>query len=151
MLMCTTAKGPKVFFFSVMMSCLTVSLHADPASFYPFFWGYSYELGEGKGSCFNFNLPLVHGTKDKEYLKTLNTALDCIAQFSLQAMVITLGLDAYEGDTYKGLDISTGGFEKIASEIAKLNLPTVLVQEGDYLPDELGNNLNSFLGGFKNG
>jgi len=130
---------------------LTVSLHADPASFYPFFWGYSHELGEGKGSGFNFNFPLVHGTKDEEYLKTLNTALDRIAQFSPQAMVIALGLDAYEGDPYKGLGISTGGFEKIASEIAKLNLPTVLVQEGGYLSDALGDNLNSFLGGFENG
>ena len=130
---------------------LTVSLHVDPASFYPFFWGYSHELGEGKGSGFNFNFPLVHGTKDEEYLKTLNTALDRIAQFSPQAMVIALGLDAYEGDPYKGLGISTGGFEKIASEIAKLNLPTVLVQEGGYLSDALGDNLNRFLGGFENG
>ena len=94
---------------------------------------------------------MVHGTKDEEYLKTLNTALDRIAQFSAQAMVIALGLDAYEGDPYKGLGISTGGFEEIASEIAKLNLPTVLVQEGGYLSDALGDNLNRFLGGFENG
>ena len=58
---------------------------------------------------------------------------------------------SYEGDPYKGLGISTGGFEKIASEIAKLNLPTVLVQEGGYLSDALGDNLNRFLGGFENG
>ena len=94
---------------------------------------------------------MVHGTKDEEYLKTLNTVLDRIAQFSPQAMVIALGLDAYEGDPYKGLGISTRGFEKIALEIAKLNLPTVLVQEGGYLSDALGDNLNSFLGGFENG
>jgi len=150
MLMYTTATGPKVFFYQ-RDDVLTVSLHADPASFYPFFWGYSHELGEGKGSGFNFNFPLVHGTKDEEYLKTLNMALDRIAQFSPQAMVIALGLDAYEGDPYKGLGISTGGFEKIASEIAKLNLPTVLVQEGGYLSDALGDNLNRFLGGFENG
>ncbi len=94
---------------------------------------------------------MVHGTKDEKYLKTLHTALDRIVQFSPQAMVIALGLDAYEGDPYKGLGISTGGFEKIASEIAKLNLPTVLVKEGGYLSDALGVNLNRFLGGFENG
>ena len=94
---------------------------------------------------------MVHGTKDKEYLQTLKAALDHIYEFSPQAMVLALGLDAYEGDPYNGLGISTEGFEKIASEIAKLNLPTVLVQEGGYLSDALGDNLNRFLGGFENG
>ena len=130
---------------------MTVSLHADPVSFYPFFWGYTHEIGSGKGSGNNFNFPLVHGTKDEEYLQTLKAALDHISEFSPQAMVIALGLDAYEGDPYKGLGISTGGFEKISSEIAKLNFPTVLVQEGGYLSNALGDNLNSFLGGFENG
>ena len=94
---------------------------------------------------------MVHGTKDKEYLQTLKAALDHISEFSPQAMVIALGLDTYECDPFNGLGISTGGFEKIASEIAKLNLPTVLVQEGGYLSDALGENLNKFLGGFENG
>ena len=66
-------------------------------------------------------------------------------------MVNALRLDAYEGDLYKGLGLSTGGLKKIASEIAKLNLLTVLVQEGGYLSDALGKNLNSFLGCFENG
>jgi len=66
-------------------------------------------------------------------------------------MVIALGLDAYERDPYKGLGISTLGFSKIASEIAKLKLPTIFVQEGGYLSDALGDNLNRFLGGFENG
>ena len=94
---------------------------------------------------------MVHGTKDKEYQQTLKAALDHNNEFSPQAMVLALGLDAYEGDPYNGLCISTEGFEKIASEIAKLNLPTVLVQEGGYLSDALGDNLNSFLCGFENG
>ncbi len=28
---------------------LTVSVHADPAHFYPFFWGYANETGEDAG------------------------------------------------------------------------------------------------------
>ena len=28
---------------------LTVSIHADPIRFYPFFWGYSNEIGENEG------------------------------------------------------------------------------------------------------
>ena len=37
---------------------LTVSLHADPERFYPFFWGYASERGEGPGLGSNLNLPL---------------------------------------------------------------------------------------------
>lgn len=130
---------------------LTVSLHADTANFYPFFWGYSHELGDAQGTGFNYNFPLDHGTNDEEYLQTLKTALERITEFSAQAMVIALGLDAYKGDPYKGLGVSTQGFAKIAAEIAKLKLPTVLIQEGGYLSEALGDNLNSFLSGFENG
>ncbi len=37
----------------------------------------------------------------------------------------------------------------MASMLAALNLPTVIVQEGGYLCDELGDNLHSFLSGFE--
>ncbi len=55
---------------------LTVSLHADPVRFYPFFWGHGHERGEGAGRGCNLNLPLARGTGDDEYLKTLETAFD---------------------------------------------------------------------------
>ena len=64
------------------------------------------------------------------------------------ALVIALGLDGYEGDPFGGLRISTEGFARIAERAAGLQLPTVLVQEGGYLCDDLGRNLESFLGGF---
>ncbi|TIR69940.1 MAG: histone deacetylase family protein, partial [Mesorhizobium sp.] len=35
---------------------LTVSLHADPVRFYPFFWGHADERGEGAGLGYNLNL-----------------------------------------------------------------------------------------------
>ena len=127
----------------------TISLYADPVSFYPFFWGYSHEIGSGKDSGYNFNFPLVHDTKDEKYLQTLKEALINVIEFSPQAMVIALGLDAYGGDPYKGLGIITLGFSEIASEIAKLKLPTILVQEGGYMSDALGENLISFLNGFE--
>ena len=62
--------------------------------------------------------------------------------------VVALGLDAFEGDPFGGLSVSTPGFARIAEAIAKLRLPTVIVQEGGYLCDELGDNLTSFLTGF---
>jgi acetoin utilization deacetylase AcuC-like enzyme len=41
-------------------------------------------------------------------------------------------------------------FHAIAAKIAGLGLPTVLVQEGGYLSDDLGRNLNQFMAGFEN-
>ena len=39
----------------------------------------------------------------------------------------------------------------LAAKIASLGLPTVLVQEGGYLSDDLGRNLVQFLDGFERG
>lgn len=131
---------------------LTVSIHADPLRFYPFFWGYAGEQGEGRGMGFNLNLPLQRGSADAGFLEALEIAIQRVRKFSAGALVIALGLDAFEGDPFGGLRVSTGGFRTIAAMIAdKLRLPTVIVQEGGYLCDELGENLNQFLRGFQGG
>ncbi len=128
---------------------LTVSIHADTERFYPFFWGQSHEHGEGRGRGYNLNLPLARGTGDDDYLKTLDIALARIAAFGADVVVIALGLDAFEGDPFKGLAITTPGFARIGAAIAGLGLPTLFVQEGGYLCDELGQNLTSTLSGFE--
>lgn len=128
---------------------LTVSIHADPVRFYPFFWGHADERGKDAGLGFNYNLPIPRGTKDAEYMPYLDRALDRIAAFAPQALVVALGLDGFEGDPFAGLGISTEGFGEIGRRIGMLNLPTVHVQEGGYLCDELGLNLKSFLSGFE--
>lgn len=128
---------------------LTVSIHADPERFYPFFWGYANERGAGPGDGYNLNLPLARGSGDEVFLAALESALASIRQFEPGALVVALGLDAFEGDPFGGLRVSTPGFGEIGRRIASaLPLPTLLVQEGGYLCDELGENLGSFLDGF---
>ena len=130
---------------------LTISIHADPVRFYPFFWGYKEENGVGDGIGFNINIPLERGTGDDDYLVALNNAIDSINNFTPDALVIALGLDAYEKDPLKGLAVTTEGFKKIGARIGDMILPTVIVQEGGYLSKELGMNLSSFLDGFTHG
>ncbi|WP_031197022.1 MULTISPECIES: histone deacetylase family protein [unclassified Mesorhizobium] len=127
---------------------LTVSLHADPVCFYPFFWGYAGERGEGAGLGYNLNLPLPHKSGDAAFLEALATALRRIRAFAPEALVVALGLDAFEGDPFGGLTVTTLGFSHIGEAIAGLRLPTVIVQEGGYLCDALGDNLTAFLTGF---
>ncbi|HEX7063215.1 MAG TPA: histone deacetylase family protein [Woeseiaceae bacterium] len=127
---------------------LTVSLHVDPTRFYPFFWGYANERGAGPGMGCNLNVPLPRGTDNDAYLQALDRALLRIRAFAPGALVVALGLDAFAGDPFQGMAITTEGFGTIAASIASLSLPTVIVQEGGYLSDALGYNLESFLRSF---
>ncbi len=127
---------------------LTVSVHADPASFYPFFQGHAHERGEGAGIGANLNLPLPKGSGDDIFLDALSHGLDRVAAFGADLLVVALGLDAHEGDPYAGLAVTTDGFERIGARLAGAELPTLLVQEGGYLNPALGRNLAAVLGAF---
>jgi acetoin utilization deacetylase AcuC-like enzyme len=128
---------------------VVVSLHGEPQSFYPFYWGYAGESGAGDGRGANFNLPLPRGAGDEEYLEHLEVGLEKIRACGASALVVSLGFDAYERDPLKWLEITTEGFRRMASAVAGLGLPTVLVQEGGYYCPDLGRNLAAFLSGFE--
>jgi acetoin utilization deacetylase AcuC-like enzyme len=128
---------------------LTVSLHADPGSYYPFFVGYAHERGAGAGLGANLNIPLPIGTGDSNYLVALERAMRTIRAFAPGALVVALGLDASEEDPLAGMKITTDGFRRIGGAIARIGLPTTLVQEGGYLSDILGTNLAAVLAGYE--
>ena len=129
---------------------LTVSLHADPIRFYPFFWGHASERGEGSGLGYNCNLPLARGSGDAPFLDALEAGIQQVRAFAPGAIVVALGLDAFEGDPFGGLKLSTPGFAKVGAALAGLDLPTVIVQEGGYVCDGLSGNLELFFNGFGN-
>ena len=135
--------------FYARSDVLTVSVHADPDNFYPFFWGHAAERGHGPGLGYNLNFPLPRHSGDEVFLTALEQGLARVRSFAPTAIVVALGLDAFEGDPFGGLAVTTQGFARIAEKIAALKLPTVMIQEGGYLCDELGANLQAFLGGFR--
>ncbi len=126
---------------------LTVSIHAHPKRFYPFFWGYAEERGRGEGEGFNLNLPLERGTALKPYCAALETALARIAGFAPDVLVLAAGLDIAADDPFRGFAIETPGFAEIGREIAALRLPMLVVQEGGYPSPSLAANLESLLTG----
>lgn len=128
---------------------LTVSIHADPMAYYPYYWGGAAETGENEGKGFNLNLPLPVGSGDNAWLKALETGLNRIQAHEPGALVIALGLDAHEADPLKGGTVTQAGFARIAGEIASLSLPTVIVQEGGYLTEHLPDNLAMFLAAYE--
>lgn len=128
---------------------LTISLHCDPADFYPFFAGHAHERGDGPGLGRNLNLPLPRGTGDNAYLASLDHALQTVKSFGADILFVALGLDGYEKDPFEGFKITTPGFARIARALGEVGLPTVIVQEGGYNCEDLGANVASFLGGFQ--
>ncbi len=127
---------------------LVVNIHADPAEKFPYFSGRAGELGEGKGRGFNVNFPLPLGTSDRTYHRVLGVALARIRRFHPEYLVVSLGYDAHEADPIGGLSLTTGYFARMARAIAGLGLPTVLVQEGGYNTNKLGEVAKTFVRGF---
>ena len=116
-----------------------------------FFWGHAHERGEGAGHGYNLNIPLPRGTGDEGFMDALTSGLAQVAAYAPGAVVIALGLDAFEGDPFGGLSVTTPGFGLMAKMLSALNLPTVIIQEGGYLCDELSENLHAFLEAYEGG
>lgn len=128
---------------------LTISVHADPNSFFPYYSGYADEIGTGPGCGYNLNLPLPHDRGDPIFLAAINQALARIAGYRPAGLVVALGLDASEHDPYGVLRVTTAGFARVAEAIARFAVPTAIVQEGGYAGPALGLNLVTFLRHFE--
>ena len=55
---------------------------------------------------------------------------------------------AHENDPLLGMQISWDGFRRAGEMIAAAGYPTVIVQEGGYLSEDLTTSLVSFMEGF---
>jgi acetoin utilization deacetylase AcuC-like enzyme len=124
------------------------SVHADPSKLFPFYFGYTDERGAGEGIECNLNLPLPFGSGDREVIAALGQARTEIEAFEPEALVVSLGFDAFVGDPIGAFRVTTQGFRGLGEWFGQMRLPTVLVQEGGYADASLGENLTSFLGGF---
>jgi acetoin utilization deacetylase AcuC-like enzyme len=127
---------------------LTLSIHADPSSYYPFYWGYAHETGEGDGRGANRNWPLPVGSGDEVWLEALDEALAAFAAFAPAVVVVALGLDVHEQDPLRGMRVSHAGLHEAGRRIGCLLQPVLLVQEGGYPQPQLRRSLEAFLSGF---
>jgi acetoin utilization deacetylase AcuC-like enzyme len=128
---------------------LTISVHADPSDYYPFFTGYEDERGNGPGEGFNLNLPLAHGTGGAAMKAAVERAGEAISKFGADALVIALGYDAHKDDPIGVLKLEASDFGTIGAQVKAMGLPTLVVQEGGYAIEAIGGCLDAFLGGFK--
>lgn len=125
------------------------SIHGDPRTEYPFFLGFADETGAGAGEDFNLNIPLARGTAFAVWRDALRLALGRVAAYGAQALVVSLGLDTYEGDPISGFQLRSDDFLRVGEDLARAGLPTVFVFEGGYAVAELGVNAVNVLEGFE--
>src|SRR5699024_1641044 len=76
---------------------LFVSLHGDPCTEFPFFLGFADETGRGAGEGCNVNYPLPSGTDYARWAQTLEDAGQRIRAYGPELLIVSLGLDTFEG------------------------------------------------------
>lgn len=125
------------------------SLHGDPLTEYPFYLGHADETGTGEGRGCNLNLPLPRGTGFTRWHDALRHALQVIAGYRIDAMVVSLGVDTFEGDPISGFQLRQDDYPRVGETLASVGWPTVLVFEGGYALAEVGVNTVNVLDGFR--
>jgi acetoin utilization deacetylase AcuC-like enzyme len=119
------------------------SIHADPQTDYPFYWGHADESG---GNI--LNVPLPRGTDWGSYAPALDRALEWLDQSSPQLMIVSYGADTHESDPISHFKLTTPDYASMSQRIQAIGVPTVILMEGGYAVEALGANVSEFLSGF---
>jgi acetoin utilization deacetylase AcuC-like enzyme len=135
--------------FYARKDVLYVSLHADPTTDFPYFLGYADETGRGEGAGCNLNLPLPQGTDWRRWSEALEHAKKAIIAHEPDALIVSLGVDTFEGDEISSFKLATPDFLRMGASLAGLRLPTVFVMEGGYGYEQIGTNTVNVLEGFE--
>ncbi|MFN5998101.1 MAG: histone deacetylase family protein [Paracoccaceae bacterium] len=130
---------------------LFISLHGRPEEEYPFLLGFTHETGAGQGEGFNLNLPMPPGTRIDAYLPALEAAAARVRAFAPDVLVLSLGVDTFDGDPVGGFCLQTPDYLRLGQVIAGLGLPTLFVMEGGYAIEPLGQNVTNVLTGYLQG
>ena len=128
---------------------LFLSLHADPAQEYPYFLGYADETGTGAGEGFTRNYPMRHGTGFDRWGEALDDALGWVRGYAPDALVVSLGVDAFKDDPISKFKLESADFTTTGRRIGALRLPTLFVMEGGYAVEPIGVNAVNVLEGFE--
>ena len=142
--------GQQVIFYQ-RSDVLTVSIHGHPRFAYPYFSGFEDEVGEGEGADFNMNLPLPEQLTSDQYLAALSKAIKRVNRFQPDHLVVCVGFDTAKGDPTGTWGLSGADFSQIGQAIGRMQLPTLLVQEGGYRTRNIGTNARNFFSGLWSG
>lgn len=127
------------------------SLHGDPRHEFPHFMGFAAETGEGPGVGTTANYPMMPGTSAQTWFVALDHAIERLRSWGADALVVSLGVDAFENDPISSFKLVTEDFTRCGNRIGAMGLPTVYCMEGGYAVAEIGTNVVNVLTGHANG
>ena len=125
------------------------SLLGDPRHAYPYFIGYADEVGIGAGEGANLNLPMPAGTGYGAWSEALDRATGWLLDGGAEALVVSLGVDAFEADPIGFFRLTSADFVDAGRRIGRTGLPTVFCLEGGYALEDVGANVVGVLEGFE--
>ena len=136
-------------------SVLVVSIHIHPDLDYPFTFGFADQTGAGPGVGSTLNLPLPAETRWGAYAAALDQAVRAVQSFGAEALLVSLGFDTYEYDHVQapaaGFNLRLGDYHGMGAKLASLGLPTIVLQEGGYEMDVVGDLALQFMAGITTG
>ncbi|MGF1660200.1 MAG: histone deacetylase family protein [Rubrimonas sp.] len=125
------------------------SLHGAPEDAFPYFLGFADETGAGEGEGANANFPMPPGTGYDLWSQALDAALARLRDFGAEALVVSLGVDAYKDDPISFFRLASPDFLDAGRRIGRLRLPSVFCMEGGYAIEAVGINAVNVLEGFE--
>ncbi|KIX08035.1 uncharacterized protein Z518_02690 [Rhinocladiella mackenziei CBS 650.93] len=130
---------------------LYVSIHGEDE--YPYYTGAEDERGTGGGEELNINMPLKVGSPIGEYLEKLEYGVKRLAEYRTEFLIVSLGFDTFHSDPLGGFQIHTEDYETIARATRQglREMPVLILLEGGYVIEHLGENVLSFLKGWNSG
>ncbi len=124
------------------------SLHGAPEDAYPYYLGFADEVGRGAGECANLNFPMPPGTGYPQWSAALDDAIARIGTWGAEALVVSLGVDAFKDDPISFFKLDSPDFLDAGRRIGRIGLPTVFCMEGGYAIEAVGINVVNVLEGF---
>jgi acetoin utilization deacetylase AcuC-like enzyme len=122
-----------------------ISINIDPANDYPHYVGFNDD---------EHFLTFSPKCSIDNYLALLEKAKDIIKKNNTDCLIIAFGADTYMDDPENvpesRTQIKVSDFELIGRSIKELNLPTMVLQEGGYNMNEIGNITFNFMNGLIN-
>lgn len=136
--------------FYARSDVLYASVHVDPgAGWFPHYAGFADEIGISEGAGANLNLPLDPGSGDMRWLDALIASIDWVMRADVDALVISLGVDAAADDPESPLEITQDGYFRAGELLTAIDVPTVALQEGGYHLPTLGPLVRATLEGLE--
>lgn len=124
---------------------MLASIHLKP--FYPLLTGW-----RSKENCKNYPVLFIPGFRSatkEDYLKILDDSLAHVKNYNPELLIVSAGFDTYKNDPIGRMALEEDSYADIGKRIATtLNLPTVTVLEGGYVPDKIARFVTDFSKAF---